>query len=208
MTKQSFVIVALVSLFACDGDRRAPYTADSQTVHVNEVVAAGGVVDSILPIETHLDRFRATVADSPRELRTASSSIDSLVERWVLAVSGMDTAALNAIVIDRAEFAWLYYPTSVLAKPPYEAPPELLWGQILAASNEGARKSLEHLGGKRITVDSIMCPAATIEGGNRLYSGCSLNLRVDGQRLQHTQWFGTVIERNGMFKFIGLSNRL
>lgn len=183
-------------------------TADSQAAHIADVVAAGGAVDSILPIAEHLDRFRASVpkVDS---LANASPSIDALVGRWARAVSAQDTASLNAMVLDRREFAWLYFPGSRMSMPPYEAPPELLWGQILASSDEGARRMLSRHGGKPLRVTALSCPdSVETEGENRVRQNCTVALRAGDARLQPNRYFGSIIERGGRFKFLSLANRL
>lgn len=203
---RSAIAVALIL-----GCREAPArtAADSQAAHVREVVASGGVVDSILPIAEHLTRFRATLRQPPDTLRAASTSIEDLVARWATAVTRRDTAALNAMVIDASEFAWFYYPDSKMSKPPYEAPPGLLWGQLLASSNEGARTLLTRYGGKGVRVDSVRCPdSVVVEGANRLHDGCRAAVRIDGASAVDARWFGTILERDGRFKFVGLSNSL
>lgn len=182
--------------------------ADSQAAHIADVVAAGGTVDSILPIAEHLRRFRAGLpkVDS---FANASPSIDALVARWARAVAAQDTAALNAMVLDRKEFAWLYYPGSRMSMPPYEAPPELLWGQILASSDEGARRMLSRHGGKPLRVIALSCPdSVESEGENRLRQNCAVALRAGDATLQPNRYFGSIIERGGRFKFLSMANRL
>lgn len=183
--------------------------ADSQAAHIADVVSHGGVVDSILPIAEHLRRFRAAVPTRPDSLSHASASIDALVKRWAAAVSARDTETLNRIVLDRAEFAWLYYADSRMAKPPYEAPPELLWGQILASSDEGTQRMLNKYGGLPLTVKSVACPdAPEIEGMNRIRQNCTVSLTSNGVALPVSRYFGSIVERDGRFKFLSLANRL
>lgn len=192
-----------------DSTANAPMTAaDSQAAHIADVVAAGGTVDSILPIAEHLRRFRAGLpkVDS---LATASPSIDALVARWARAVSARDTASLNAMVLDRREFAWLYYPGSRMSMPPYEAPPELLWGQILASSDEGARRMLARHGGRPLRVVTLSCPdSIEVEGANRVRQNCAVALRSGDTSIATHRYFGSIIERDGRFKFLSLANRL
>lgn len=184
-------------------------SADSQAAHVAEVVAAGGVVDSILPIAEQLRRFRADVADHPDTLRHASPSIDALAKRLAKAIASRDTAALVAMTIDRAEFAWLYYPGSKLSKPPYEAPPQLLWGQLLASSDEGARKLLDRLGGKKLTIDAVTCPTPSdTTEVSVVYSECHVRARVAGAKAADNRLFGSIVEHQGRFKFLGYANSL
>lgn len=187
----------------------APRTAaDSQAAHIAEVVAAGGTVDSILPIDEQLRRFREGLQPVDT-LRQASPSQDALVRRFLAALTSRDTAALNALVIDRAEFAYLYYPGSALSLPPYEAPPQLLWGQILASSNEGVAKALTRVDGAAISLEDIRCPAPPVaEGGNRLHQNCEIRIRIGRRPSETGRWFGTIVERDGRFKLLGLANAL
>ena len=189
-----------------DGVRTPPRTAaDSQAAHVAAVAAAGGTVDSILPVAEALARFRDGL-DRVDTLRHAATSREALVDRWAQAVAASDTAALNALLLDRAEFAWLYYPGSRMSLPPYEAPPGLLWGQLLASSNEGAAQVLRRLGGGPFRVTELRCPAPPVtEGRNRLHERC--DVRVGAER-GVTRLFGTILERDGRFKFLGYANPL
>jgi len=181
---------------------------DEQQQHIQDVVAAGGVVDSIFPIAVHLERFRKGAGDNPDTLRNASASVDALVQRWVTAITSSDTAQLNKLIISRAEFAWLYYPESKMSQPPYEAPPELLWGQLLASSDEGARAVLKAFGGQAIKLKTVRCPTVVTEGPNRLHEGCVLTLDLKGATQPEGAYFGTILERNGRFKFVGYTNRM
>lgn len=185
-----------------------PSTDDAQAKHVAEVVAAGGVVDSILPIAEHLRRFRIDLSATDT-LRHASASRDALVARWAVAIGGNDTTALNAMIMDRSEFAWLYYTDSPMSKPPYEAPPALLWGQLLAASNKGATQLVNRFGGSTVTVGQLRCPTPPdSQGANRLYDRCTVRLSARGRQAVAGTLFGTIIERDGRFKFVGLSTDL
>ncbi len=191
------------------GDSAPRTAADSQAAHIRDVVAAGGVVDSILPIAEHLRRFRATISEQPDTLRNASATRDALVDRWAGAVAASDTSALNNLLLDRAEFAWLYYPTSRLSQPPYEAPPELLWGQLLASSNKGATDVLRQFGGQSLRVTSLRCEEPVQqEGSNRLFDKCIVTVKPGTSAQTEGRLFGTIIERDGRFKFIGYANAM
>lgn len=196
--------VGALCLSACG----AAAPANDQQQHIQEVVAAGGVVDSVLPIAVQLARFRVGVGETDT-LRHASTSIDALVARWADAIAARDSVALNAMVLDRAEFVWLYYPGSPMSLPPYEAPPQLLWGQIMAASNEGARALMKQFGGKPLAIRQFRCPAAPLaQSGNLLHQSCVVSLRAAGHVLPAQRYFGTVVERDKRFKFLGYSNAL
>ncbi len=203
------VLLVLCGVVACSESAPPRTAADSQAVHVREVVAAGGVVDSILPVAEQLRRFQAGIAGHPDTLSSASASIKELVDRWARALTTRDTTAMQAMVLGMAEFAWLYYPDSKLSKPPYESPPALLWWQFVTSSNEGARAAFARFGGKPLRVDRIVCQEpARVEGANRLHELCLLTFRSTRAEVQEARLFGTIIEREGRFKFVGLSNAL
>lgn len=202
------VTAGALAFSACGGKDAAASPADSQAAHIREVVAAGGVVDSILPISEQLRRFRADLADHPDTLRHASSSLDVLARRWGKAVATRDSTALNEMTLDRAEFAWIYYPGSKLSKPPYEAPPQLLWGQILANSDEGARHVITRFGGKQFVVESVTCPAPSdTTEASVVRSECRVKVKTASGTLED-RLFGSIIEHQGRFKFLSYSNGL
>ncbi len=68
-------------------------------------------MDSVVPRDVELARFRAGL-EQPSGLVDAAPTRDALVERYVRALERSDTAALAALAINRAEFAYLYYPTN------------------------------------------------------------------------------------------------
>lgn len=166
------------------------------------------IVDSILPIEEHLRKFRLglTPVDT---LKNSSASMRELVNRLAAAISTHDTVALTQMQLSVNEFAYLYYPDSYLSKPPYSAPPELLWGQILASSDNGARRLLKQFGGAPITVSQLSCSNQPDSSGiNVLHSYCRVRFSVPGGKSLEGNLFGTIIECNGRFKFLSLANRI
>jgi len=121
-------ICLLSMLSACTARDLSPeeQAARDQAAHIEQVVAAGGTVDSILPTEELLRRFREDLPPVDT-LRAASESMEALVARLAHAVGTNDTTDLNAMVLSRQEFAYLYYPDAPLSQPPYDSPPALLW---------------------------------------------------------------------------------
>ncbi len=206
MAAQRLAAIALLLLGACAPKDAVP--ADDQAAHVADVAAKGGVVDSILPIAVHLRRFRAGL-DSTDTLSHASLSRAALVARWAKAIAANDTADLNSMLLSRAEFAWLYYAESPMSKPPYEAPPELLWGQLLAASNKGASQLVTRFGGSAAKATELRCPASPEPlGKNLLHAKCEVRLAAPSRETLQGRLFGTIIERGGRFKFVGLTTSL
>jgi hypothetical protein len=198
----------LLAVTTACADKPAPSPADEQAKHIAEVVAAGGVVDSILPVAEQLRRFRDALPPTDT-LRHASPSRDALVARWAAAIAKNDTSDLNAMIMDRDEFAWLYYTDSPLSKPPYEAPPELLWGQLLASSNKGATQLVNRFGGSRVTASRLRCPTPPdTQGTNVLHTKCEVRQTAPGKTPVDGILFGTILERAGRFRFVGLSTDL
>ena len=205
---RAVLLLTSLSLMACASDGSSRNTeAEQQAAHVQRVVASGGVVDSIIPVQEALRRFREAV---PRvdSLDQASPSAEALVERLAAALTTSDTAELNAMVLDRAEFAWLFYESSPLSRPPYEAPPALLWGQIRTSSDDGARTLLARLGGKPTRVTRLQCGEVQVDGENRLHGRCTAQFATAGALALSGNLFGTIVERHGRFKFVGLGNRI
>jgi len=167
----------------------------------------GYVVDSVLPVEEEMRRFREAVGGTPvTALANGSPSRDALVRRLVLAVSKQDSTDVRAMSITPREFADLIYPSSPYTHPPYRQPPGLVWMQASNPSNAG--RLLKRRGGVQFQyVDHTCKPAPEIQGDNKLWTGCQLRV-VGPERDTTTQrWFGVIVERGGTFKFLTLANQ-
>ena len=155
MHRTTRVLVAhtavLVLAIGCDG---AP--APRQTEVLPARSAARGVVDSILPPEEALRRFRENLPPVSA-LEHAEPSRDSLVRRFIRAVEERDTTTLRAIVMTRAEFAHLYYSTSPHARPPAQQQPALVWFLHTQNSEKGVGRVLDRFGGRPITFRGYTC---------------------------------------------------
>ena len=164
-------------------------------------------VDSILPIEEELRRFRADLADTARSLRGGTSSRDALVRRFVASIESTDTAAVRAMLLTAAEFAWLYYPTSLNATPPYELGPGLAWFQLQNGSSKGISRAWQRFAGRPLGVVGHECPAPVRQGDNTVWDGCRLVRVVDGDTTS-IRLFGTIVQHGGEFKFLSYANDL
>jgi hypothetical protein len=165
------------------------------------------VVDSAVPIDVALDRFRRELP-KPQGLTGGFGTREELVRRLAQALEASDTAALRRMVMGKAEFAWLYYPSSPLSQPPYSLPPDLLWFQMVGQTERGAALLLAERAGSPLGYLSHDCKSRREEGANRLHGHCVLR-RVTatgdtvGERL-----FGLVLERGGLYKFVSYANKL
>lgn len=168
--------------------------------------AAGDVVDSVLPMDVMLTRFRQ---DLPRstELHGGLDSRDSLVARVIAALKASDTLALGRLAVNRSEWAWLYFPTNVLARPPYELPPALAWFRLQEANRQGVLRALRELGGHRLDYRGYQCDAEpTVEDANRIWTGCIVTLARDGPTAAPIRLFSAILEREGRFLVLSYAN--
>ena len=171
--------------------------------------APSGVIDSALPIPVLLARFRATIPDTPTVLTGGAPTRDALVRALLAAVGRHDTVTLRALVMTRAEFAWLYYPHTKYTARPYELAPELLWLQMGNGSETGAARLLQRYGGARLRLEGVLCPDTVIvEGPNRITPGCRVRFAVGDSASRTLQLFSGLLARDGRYKFLSYANDL
>ena len=214
MDRYAFRVVALLLALrssACGagdrGDRRGSPDVDAPDTTTR--VVAGGVIDSIIPVEEALRRFRADMPEQPTELQNASRSRARLVERFVLALEARDTSALRAMALSRAEFAYLYYPFTQYTHKPYELAPALLWFLMQENSNKGIARALRRYGGKPLGYLDVKCrPEPKREGANMLWDACVLRLRGAAGDTVSRRMFGSIIERDGRYKLVSYATDL
>jgi hypothetical protein len=187
---------------ACGGDVDE---GDAEAAPEVATDAPAGVIDSILPMDAAIRRFRADVAepaalDGPR-------TRDALVEQVVEALRANDTLAFVELAVDRAEWAWLYYPTALVAQPPYELPPGLAWFQLQEGNRKGVFRALREYGGTALTYDGYTCgPEPGVEGENRIWTGCRVVVGRPGETPHPIRLFASLIERAGHFAVLSYDN--
>jgi len=216
-----------ISIGACasprDGDARpggAPAAAAPSLVARDDSLARmhldsanrarpGYIIDSILPIEEELRRFRATLAQSPRALSGGASDRGTLASRFIAALARDDSTALAAMRLSRAEFAYLVYPESPYTRAPFRSGPGLVWRQIAAASDKGLIRLRRRLGGRPLELRGLTCDRAVeVEGRNRLWAGCRVRIAAGSRPPLDARLFGTIIARDGRFKFVSYANEM
>lgn len=168
----------------------------------------GYVIDSILPVEEELRRFRAAVGGTAvTALQHASPSRKALVRRIAGDVARGDSADLRAALITPREFADLVYPSSPYTHPPYRQAPGMVWNQIQNPSASGLTRLLRRRAGESFTVVDHACkPAPEIQGRNTLWLDCTVRLAI-GNDTTTQRWFGTILERDGRFKLVSYKNQ-
>lgn len=198
----------LATALACDAGQGG---TDDQAREpgLDRAPVSGGVVDSTLPIDTLLRRFRATLPDTPAVLTGGARSPEALVRALLSALEANDTTTLRSLVLSPSEFAWLYYPHAKWTKPPYEMGPELVWFQIGANSEKGLVRLVRRYGARPLRLDALDCPdAPVVEGPNIVTEGCRVRLAVSDSVPRELRLFGSLLARDGRYKFVSYANDL
>lgn len=198
-------LVVLAS--ACARDRRDPARDALPIDSVQQALARVTPVhvDSVYPPEEEARRFRVEVGRTVDTLRYAAPSRDALTRRLQRLVQQADTVALRRLALDVIEFGSLYYAHSRFARPPYFLKPQTAWFQISANSQHDLAILLRKYGGRPFRIRHLECAVPAVEGPNRLHERCRVRLAND---TAHVQLFGTILERDGRFKFVSFANKL
>ena len=169
----------------------------------------GYIVDSILPVDEELRRFRDRIGGPPVNAFTnGSPSRDELVKRLVRDVARHDTTDLRAALVTAREFADLIYPSSPYMHPPYRQAPELVWTMIQNPSSSGYRRLIRRRGEAALALTSYACKEQPeVQGENKLWTECTLRLASPGGQASTQKWFGTIVERDGQFKVMSFRNQ-
>jgi len=203
MTRRYAILSAALLLAACAGaERREPARPEDSLAAPKALI-----IDSILPIEEHLRRFREGLPEVTG-LENGMASDTALVLAFLAAVSAQDSVALSRLVLSRAEFAWLYYPAHIYARPPYELDPLTSWMLQQGNSSKGFSRVLREYGGQQLGYVTHGCkPAATVEPPVREWNQCEVGLKV-GDYETVKRMFGSIVEIGGQYKFVSYANDL
>ena len=205
ISKRAAVILAVtatlaaVAATAVSANGNPRFAADSPT-------AIGSVVDSVLPVEESLRRFK--VGLSPSAALAGPSSLDELINEFFTALQRVDTAALQNLTISRAEYAYLYYPTSIYARKPYQLSPDVAWMLFAANNKKGVARALREFGGARARIASVGCLRERSEGLNRYLEECHLELQRGTAAKVDLRLFGSVIVMDGHYKLLSMGGDL
>ncbi len=205
-------LLFLVTIAACGEGHAASASDSARTDSMARVrqdsinrTQPGYVVDSILPVEEQLHRFRAGLTDTLHGLTGGANSPDELVRSFVRKLEMADTAGLARLSVSRAEFAWLVYPESPNVAPPYQLAPDIVWMRTAAASSTGLSRLLARHGGSPLGFRSWSCASQPfVNGHNRIWRDCAV--RFDGAPSGGLQLFSAIIERAGRYKILSYAN--
>jgi len=218
----SVLALALACLTcACDGGpaiRTAEASATDSTARTelertrhDSIVRSrpGYIVDSILPVEEEIRRFQATLGSRPAGFTHGAPSRAALVEAFARALEHDDPTALVRLVVDRAEFGYLIYPTSPNADPPYRQSPQLVWLSRSASTDKAMGRLLARFGGRPLAYEGVSCPAPPEQHGpNTIWSDCVMKRIQPNHAGDALRMFGPIVRHNGQHKFLSLTNGL
>lgn len=193
MTRHAFAAALLTAAAACGGAEATPRAAQ--------------VIDSVVPRDTAIALFRR---DLPQvdSLAGGARSRDELVTAFVRALETRDTAALDTLRLTRAEFGWLYYPTSPQGLPPYDLTPQLMWFMLDSGSERGRSRLLRERFGSPLDYVGYRCDTSGTHGGNTVWGPCTILRRtVRGDTIAE-RLFGQIVGRSGRYKFVSYANGL
>src|SRR5262245_8118588 len=194
-------VALALGLLTAACDKGAPPPAETAPA----AAAPSGVVDSVFPMEVMLARFREGVPE-PKGLTSGAGSRDALVRGVIDALETSDTLRFEKLAVSLPEYAWLYFPTTKEARPPYELPPALAWFRVQEANRQGVFRALRELGGKKLDFQGYVCdPEPTLEGDNKIWTGCLVKIPRPGKPSEF-QLFGAIVERDGRFAIISYAN--
>jgi hypothetical protein len=201
------IVAALAALAACrDPDASAAYAGTAAPAAPASPPARAGT-DPQPTIEQLLADFRRTITVPAPSAMRGEPSKTALVRRFVRSLEHADTNAFREMAFDRAEFAYLYYPESPYTHRPFRQDPALLWFMIQQGSNKGLTRLMRRLGGRPLGFVSFQCPEpADVHGDTRLWPHCSIRRVLASGDTVEQRLFGSIVERDGRFKFMSYAN--
>lgn len=138
-----------------------------------------------------------------RELKFSESSIQGLVEEVLKGVEHNDPEALLKLRINEREFRKYLWPEFPASDPKMNVPLSFAWGNLDQKSEKGARRALSQYGGNAYRFETIYFQEKTQEySGFKLYSRSVIVARDGNGNLQELQFCGSIVERNGEYKFL------
>ncbi|HEU4748739.1 MAG TPA: hypothetical protein VFS56_09585, partial [Gemmatimonadaceae bacterium] len=90
---------------------------------------------------------------------------------------------------------------------PYELPPEIAWLLSDQGSRKGSTRLTRRLGGKPLGFRGYECGNPVTESKNRFWRGCRVTYIDPARGVPVTKaLFGTIMERDGRYKFLSYAN--
>lgn len=190
------------------GDPPDPEELRLQEIRERTAVHVPVHVDSIHAPDEEIRRFREGLVE-PNGLRGGAETRDTLVEKLIRALEAADTARVASLAMDRAEFAWFYYPHSIYTAPPYALPPGLVWYQMENRSSRGLTRLQGQYAGETLYYAGYTCPDEGEEWGEGwIWHGCIVLGELPTGESVEERLFGSILELDRQFKLVSFSNEL
>lgn len=199
---RTLFIVAAAALVAAGCDR----AVEAGGRPAQPAASPGTIIDSILPPGEALRRFQS---DLPvvTELADAPRGRDKLVSEFLKALERADTAALAKLVVSKAEYGFLYYPSSVYSRKPYELAPDIAWLLSEQNSQKGAIRLIRRLMGRDLRFGGYSCGDSAREEENIFWRDCQVSYVDPASSVRVTRGlFGAIMQRDGRYKFLSYAN--
>jgi hypothetical protein len=204
------VLAAIVAAACTSAQRAAIDSAKADSIararqdSINRA-QPGYVIDSVLPVEKELRRFREAMGGrAVTSLQHASGTREDLVRRVLEAFTTADTATLHTSALSAREFSDLVFPTSRFARAPYRQPPGLVWMQMTSLSESMLRRSLRRMAGTSWRYLGHDCSGSPEhEGRNTIWSACTVRALRSSGDTGRLALVGSIIARDGRYKVVG-----
>lgn len=201
--RASLLILTLALAGAgCDGERNDAGPPSASAAEVRTPVH----VDSILPMEEEIRRFRADLPPATG-LAGGTGSQEELVDAVVAALEAADTTALASLALTPSEFAWIYFPHTIYTSPPYELSPALVWFHQQNRSSRGLARLLRRYSGETLFATGHRCPdEGEAFGEGWIWHGCAVLGELPTGESVEERLFGSILEWEGRYKLVSFSN--
>ncbi len=195
-------IVAVAVLVAAGCDR----AAEAGGRPLQATASAPLKIDSILPPGEALRRFQSELP-VVTQLDPAARGRDELVSEFIKALERTDSSALKKLALSKAEYAFLYFPSSVYSRKPYELPPDITWLLNDENSRKGSTRILQRVSGRDLRFGGYTCGTSVREQENVFWRDCQVRY-VDpaSSRRVRRKLFGTIMQRGDRYKFLSYAN--
>ena len=167
---------------------------------------AAAPVDSIRAPADALARFREGVVPTD-SLSGGAASRGELVARFTEALERSDTGTVRALVVNRAEYAYLYFPSLRRMNPATNLQPEVMWMLHSQESEKGITRVVRRLGGGQARFGAHRCEEQPqVEGEIRYWHRCTVDVTAPDGETAPLKLFGSVMEHRGRWKIVSYAN--
>jgi hypothetical protein len=151
-------------------------------------------------------------SDSPHVLHGGAGSIDELIDKAVTAMARRDTATLNDLLVGHQEWEEYLYPEFGIYYPAARDPrPEVrdfLWTNHSLSSDKALRRSLDRYSRERLTFDSVHFEdTAQVFHTYTIHQGTVAKAHDREHKEHELRCFGSIVEMNGVYKFLSFRDR-